>query len=114
MLKATAQLRMEVAALNLGDQKMSIPVVQGINGLITNDLTSGVDSMARAVSEPVQWQQCMQTLVDSGVSVVLELGPGGSLSKMISGIYPAISARSVFDFRTPQGLQSWVFRELEA
>ena len=56
----------------------------------------------------------MQTLADSGVSLVLELGPGGSLSKMISAIYPTISARSVIDFRTPQGLQNWVLRQLEA
>ena len=113
LLKATAQIQAEISELNLSDKQLGIPVIQGINGLITDSLTLGVHSLARAVSEPIQWQQCMQTLVDFGITVVLELGPGGTLSKMISGVYPAISARSVMDFRTPQGLQHWVLRELE-
>ena len=114
MLNATAQLQTQIAELHWGDKRLDIPVIQGINGLVAHDLTLGLDSMAKAVSEPIQWQQCMQTLADSGVSLVLELGPGGSLSKMISAIYPTISARSVIDFRTPQGLQNWVLRQLEA
>jgi [acyl-carrier-protein] S-malonyltransferase len=113
LLKATAQIQVGISGLNLSDQQLSIPVIRGINGLITDSMTLGMHSLARAVSEPIQWQQCMQTLVDFGITVVLELGPGGTLSKMISGVYPAISARSVMDFRTPQGLQNWVLRELE-
>jgi [acyl-carrier-protein] S-malonyltransferase len=113
MLNATEQLQITIADLNWDDQSFTIPVIQGINGMVAHSLTLGVNSMARAVSEPVQWHQCMQTLADSGVSLVLELGPGGGLSKMISAIYPTITARSVMDFRTPQGLQNWVLRQLE-
>jgi len=112
--EATTQILSKLADLHLADPRLDIPIIQGINGLPTKSLSLGVNSMARAVSEPIQWQQCMQTLSDLGVTVVLELGPGGTLSKMISGIFPEISARSVIDFRTPAGVKNWVLRELEA
>jgi [acyl-carrier-protein] S-malonyltransferase len=72
-----------------------------------------INSIKDAISVPINWQQCMNTILGLGVKVVLELGPGNALAKMISGIHPAISARSVVDFRTPEGVRNWLLRHLE-
>lgn len=103
----------QISEIKLHKLQPKISVIQGVNGLIASDLGVGIDSLIKAISTPINWQSCMQTLVDSGVRVVLELGPGGSLSKMISEIHPSISARSVSDFRTVQGIKQWLLRQLE-
>ncbi len=112
--EATNYLRNHIALLKNYDSHSKIPVIQGINGLIASDFNSGVDSLINAVSSTIDWQSCMQSLVDYGVRVVLELGPGNTLSKIISEVHPQISARSVSEFRSVGGVKNWILRELEA
>ncbi len=88
------------------------PVLLGINGDRCTNFAVGMESLARAIAEPIYWQHAMQTLSDSGIKVVLELGPGGSLAKMIAEVHPHIAARSIADFRTPKGVIDWVLRQL--
>lgn len=111
---ATNYLRDHTACLKNYDSYSKIPVIQGINGLITSDFNSGVDSLINAVSSTIDWQSCMQSFLDYGVRVVLELGPGSALSKIISEVHPQISARSVSEFRSVSGVKNWILRELEA
>ena len=85
-----------------------IPVLSGISGSISTDIASGLNLLARAIGEPIDWQACMQTLVDRGIKVVLELGPGNALTKMFNAVHPQVAIRSVSDFRTIQGVVSWV------
>lgn len=112
--EATNYLRDHITWLRNFDSYSKIPVIQGVNGLIASDFNSGVDSLINAVSSPINWQSCMQTFVDYGVKVVLELGPGNSLSKMISEVHPQVSARSVSEFRSISGVKNWILRELES
>lgn len=112
--EATNYLRNRLVWLRNCDSHSKIPVIQGINGLITSDFNSGVDSLINAVSSTIDWQSCMQSFADYGVRVVLELGPGNALSKIITEAYPQISARSVSDFRSVGGVKNWILRELDA
>jgi [acyl-carrier-protein] S-malonyltransferase len=110
---ATTYLHEELSEFAANHKRSEIPIIQGLNGLITNDVGSGIESLINAVSNPVNWESCMQTLVDFGVRVVLELCPGNALSKMISEVHPLLSTRSISDFRSVQGVKSWLLRELE-
>jgi [acyl-carrier-protein] S-malonyltransferase len=56
----------------------------------------------------VRWQDCMSSAVERGVSVVLELGPGRSLSRMFNDLDESVESRSVEDFRTLEGVAKWV------
>lgn len=91
----------------------STPVIMGIDGTTTLDTQRGLAALARAIAEPILWQDCMQQLVDSGVRAVLELGPGRNLSSMFQQVHPQLPARAVSDFRTAQGVATWVHRQLE-
>jgi [acyl-carrier-protein] S-malonyltransferase len=53
----------------------------------------------------------MDTLVESGITVALELGPGATLARMLQARHPQIACRSVADFRSLQGIQSWLARQ---
>lgn len=91
----------------------SAPVLLGINAEPGHDSRQGLPALARAICEPIHWQDCMQHIVDAGIRVVLELGPGRSLSAMLQQAHPQLVARAVSDFRTPEGIAAWVGRHLE-
>jgi [acyl-carrier-protein] S-malonyltransferase len=113
LLDASIQFESDINQINWLDKHLPVPVIQGINGKLCNSSSLAIHSLKRAISEPINWQQCMNTILDEGVKVVLELGPGNTLAKMISSIHPAIAARSVVDFRTPEGIRVWLLRQLE-
>lgn len=113
LLDASIQFASDMKQINWLDQHLQVPVIQGINGKLCNRSLLAINSIKDAISVPINWQQCMNTIMGLGVKVVLELGPGNALAKMISGIHPAISARSVVDFRTPEGVRNWLLHHLD-
>jgi [acyl-carrier-protein] S-malonyltransferase len=59
---------------------------------------------------PTYWAACLEGCVEAGASSFLELGPGRGLVAMAAGAYPNIPARSLEDFRTLQGVRTWLSR----
>ena len=113
MAKASSEMNIYLRdSFSTTVMRCNSPVLLGINGARCTNFAMGMESLARAISEPIYWQYSMQTLADSGIKVVLELGPGGSLAKMITEVHPHIAARSIADFRTPKGVVDWVLRQL--
>lgn len=84
------------------------PVLAGVNGCETTNREEIADTLAAQIAKTVRWQDCMRSAVERGVSIVLELGPGRSLSRMFNGLGEAIESRSVEDFRTLEGVAKWV------
>ncbi len=65
-------------------------------------------ALAGQIAQTVQWETCMQTLKEQGVSCVLEIGPGATLSRLWQGLHPDIPARSLDDFQHPASAVAWV------
>lgn len=86
---------------------LTAPVLAGINGLSEPERTIA-DTLSAQIAEPVRWQDCMNTTLERGVTVVLELGPGRALSRMFDELGVAVEARSAEDFRTLDGIVKWV------
>ncbi|ABR91101.1 malonyl CoA-ACP transacylase [Janthinobacterium sp. Marseille] len=86
---------------------LTAPVLAGINGLSEPERTIA-DTLSAQIAEPVRWQDCMDTTVERGITVVLELGPGRALSRMFDELGVAVEARSAEDFRTLDGIVKWV------
>nr|WP_052168905.1 ACP S-malonyltransferase [Actinoalloteichus spitiensis] len=68
----------------------SLPVSDPVNPLLSNSdgrpVESGADMMSRLVAQvtrPVDWYSCMATLVDLGVTAVVELPPAGTLAGLV-------------------------------
>jgi len=89
------------------------PVLLGVSAEACSDPVRGGQALARAISTPIQWQDCMQFLHDAGITVVLELGPGRALSALFARAHPDIQVRAVSDFRTAEGIAQWVGRYAE-
>lgn len=72
-----------------------------------------VDLLSRQIAERLNWWECLQSLVEHGASVFLEIGPGRSLTRMANALLPGVPARAYEDFRSAAGAAKWVQRHCE-
>ena len=86
----------------------NIPVLAGIDGSAVLSAERTRDVLAHQLDRPIQWWSCMQAMQERGCSVLLELGPGNTLSRMATDLFPDLEARSVADFKTLEGVIRWV------
>lgn len=87
-----------------------VRLVSGLDGNAVQDVESGSAKLARQIASEINWAACLDACRASGASLVLELGPGTALSRMAARIFPAGTARAAEDFRTIDGLHSWLAR----
>ena len=64
----------------------SIPVVSNVTSTLLEDVRAIKQEMIDQVSSPVQWEQNVRTLMDLGVTVFIECGPGKVLSGLVKKI----------------------------
>lgn len=85
-----------------------IPVLAGIDAMRVRTRELAVESLAQQIATTVRWDRCMETLAESGIDTVIELGPGNDLSRLIEMEHPRIAARSVDEFRDWRSLGDWL------
>ncbi len=83
-------------------------VVTGRDGRATRDPAVLREALAAQISTTVEWASCLETIAERRPDVVLEVGPGGSLSRMWTAAFPEIPARSVDEFRHAGAVVAWV------
>jgi len=84
------------------------PVVGGIDAALIRDKEAAIDRLSRQLAETIVWAECMDAAAEHGITAALELGPGNALSKMMAARHPGIECRSVADFRSMDGIRSWL------
>ena len=89
----------------------SQPVLAGVNGSVVRTREQAIAALNQQISNPINWVACMQTAVEMGCTVFLELGPGNALAKILQDIFPDITVRSVEDFRSLEGVATWVEKQ---
>ncbi|MYM84933.1 acyltransferase domain-containing protein [Duganella sp. FT50W] len=94
-------------------QPLQAPVLAGIDAATVYDQDRAVDTLSRQLAEKIRWLACMDAAAEAGITIALELGPGGALSKMLQNRHPHIHTRSVADFRTLDGIVKWLDRAAE-
>ena len=91
----------------------AFPVLSGISAEPVIEAGKAIAELPRQIAEPIRWKECMDALAESGASVALELGPGAALSRMLQARHPLIACRSVSEFRSLDGVRSWLDRNLD-
>lgn len=89
------------------------PVLSGISAEPVHDAVRAMVDLPRQIAEPIRWRDCMDALAESGATVALELGPGAALARMLQARHPQIACRSVTEFRSLDGVRSWLDRQLD-
>ena len=91
----------------------SCPVLSGIEAISITDKTIAIAHLSRQLAEPIQWSDCMDVCAEAGITVALELGPGSALSRMLQVRHPQIACRSVADFRSIDGIVTWLKHQFD-
>ncbi|MES2741201.1 MAG: acyltransferase domain-containing protein [Pseudomonadota bacterium] len=94
-------------------QAQRAPVLAGVSADGSVGKAMAVDCLSRQLAEKIIWTDCMDACAEAGITVALELGPGGALSRMLAARQPHIACRSVADFRTLDGIRQWLGRHLD-
>lgn len=107
---AVAPLRAAIAAHRPSNPPAGVLLLSALDGSRVSEADTGADGLARQISTRLQWSTCLDAAVERGASLFVELGPGRALAEMAQAAYPDIPARSLDDFRSPDGLRSWIGR----
>jgi [acyl-carrier-protein] S-malonyltransferase len=83
------------------------PVLAGIDGAPVRRRDHAIKALSAQLARTVEWAACVDAMVEMGCSVLLELGPGAALSRMIRDRHPTVGVRAVADFRTLSGVAKW-------
>jgi len=113
----TSHMSPAVAALealkpSLQPTNPQVPLLSNFDGKEVNDGAAAVDSLIAQVSRPVRWDLCMDTMVQRGITGVIELAPAGTLAGLAKRGMPGVKTVAV---KTPDDLTAALalFAELE-
>jgi len=95
---------MNSAYLQLGDalvdavlQMPSFPVASNVTGKVVDSLPDIRRALQDQVTGTVRWTDCMETLLDRGCDLFIELGPGGVLAGLMQRIRKGVEVITVSD-----------------
>jgi [acyl-carrier-protein] S-malonyltransferase len=96
----------EALATLSADFDVSDPGITLLSNADGQPVVGGADALrrlVRQVSSPVRWDRCMQTLVDLGVTALIELPPAGTLVGLAKRGLPGVATLAV---KTPDNLDA--------
>jgi len=108
--KATEQFRVALREASPRLPRAGYRLLSGIDGETVLDIETGIDKLALQISTTIDWAACLESCRSAGAIAALELGPGTTLSRMASTLFPDGGARSVEEFRSLAGLRTWLQR----
>ena len=86
------------------------PVVAGFDAAWVMRREAAIEKLALQLSNTVEWGSCLDMLYERGCRVFLELGPGRVLARMTRARFADVEARAVEDFRSLDGVSSWLLK----
>ena len=93
MAPAREELRKAVAEATL--REPDVPVVANVDARPHTDPDEWGRLLSAQLSSPVRWRQSVQRLAEDGVTLLVELGPGGVLTGMAKRSAPGVRTLSV-------------------
>lgn len=93
MKPAEARLRADIERIAFSDPR--VPVYVNVDAKPIADSAAAKDALVRQVSRPVLWEESVRKMIDDGVSLFVEVGPGRVLSGLLVRINKRIGRVSV-------------------
>ncbi|HZW83598.1 MAG TPA: ACP S-malonyltransferase [Candidatus Deferrimicrobium sp.] len=95
MIPAGEQLGEKFTGIEINEP--NIPLVANINGNYVKTRDDVVSSLIQQVSSSVRWEECIERLVNDGVNLFVEVGPGKVLTGLVKKIAPGVQLANVED-----------------
>jgi [acyl-carrier-protein] S-malonyltransferase len=89
--------RLKTVLAGLSYQEMLLPVVTNVEARANADCTRVQDLLVTQVCAPVLWEQSVNTMIESGVTRFIEIGPGKVLSGLVKRISKDVQLANIED-----------------
>lgn len=89
---------------------LRFPVISAVTGKMAFTGQDAAAALATQISSMLHWDDALETMVEMQPDAVLEIGPCNALSKMLGDFAPSVPVRSVCDFKSTQGVLTWLGR----
>lgn len=76
-------------------------VISNKDGAVVHHGRELINRIVGQIANPVRWDRCMQTLIDLGVTGVIEVAPAGTLTGLLKRVAPQIESLAL---KTPDDL----------
>lgn len=107
-LLATASSNFASYLLKYSKSILQNRIVSGVNANVQYKLQDALGLLACQISHTINFEMVVQVLFELGADVILEIGPGNALSKIIHEQNPAIKTKSIDDFNNLLEVISWI------
>jgi len=94
---------LEAAAAGTTFRDPVITLLSNADGRVVTSASNWVDRIVNQVANPVRWDLCMATMSDIGVTALIELVPGGTLTGMAKRALPGVELLAI---KTPDQLDA--------
>jgi len=101
MAPAVDALAQAAAATTIKDP--AITLLSNADGAVVTSGPTWVDRIVNQIANPVRWDLCMETMSDIGVTALIELLPGGTLTGMAKRALPGVELLAI---KTPDQLDA--------
>ncbi|MFE7124328.1 ACP S-malonyltransferase [Streptomyces sp. NPDC057617] len=101
MAPAVAKLEVATAGLDVADP--AVPYVSNRDGQAVATGAEIVTRLVGQVANPVRWDLCMETFQERGVTALIELCPGGTLTGLAKRALPGVKTLAL---KTPDHLDA--------
>jgi [acyl-carrier-protein] S-malonyltransferase len=101
MAPAVAALRDAAADVAVTDP--AVPLLSDADGAAVTTGKEWLERIVAQVAAPVRWDLCMQTMADLGVTALIELPPGGTLTGLARRALPGVAQLAI---KTPEQLDA--------
>jgi [acyl-carrier-protein] S-malonyltransferase len=100
MMPAQQNLEKDLDATHFADLQM--PLVTNVDADSIRKGEEARSALVRQVSMPVRWEESMRMLLDEGVKIFLEVGPGRVLTGLMRQIERSVTTLNVEDEKSLQ------------
>ena len=91
--------------------RLCTAMISGSGGHKFFKTTDAVSALIHQMNHAIDWDACLTAIQENQPDVVLEIGPGNALSKMLLERSPHCIVRAVDDFKSWSGLQAWLEKQ---
>lgn len=94
-LMKPAELRLAADIAQIAFSPPRMPVYVNVDAVPVTDADAAKDALIRQVSRPVLWEQSVRRMIEDGVSLFVEIGPGKVLTGLVGRIDKSVQKLSV-------------------
>jgi [acyl-carrier-protein] S-malonyltransferase len=91
--------------------RLEVAIISGSGGHKYYKTSNAVEALIDQMNHAIDWDSCLTAIQENQPDIVLEIGPGNALSKMLLERSPHLNVRAVDDFKTFQGLELWIEKQ---